>query len=38
MTTTADYTEKIWLIPPSGISSNRSTTTTSTRPEPGHAS
>ena len=38
MTTTAGYTEKIWLIPPSGISSNRSTTTTSAPPEPSHAS
>ena len=39
MTTTADYTEKIWPIPPCiGINSNRSTTTRSTYPEPGHAS
>jgi|SoimicmetaTmtLPC_FD_contig_31_30953240_length_220_multi_1_in_0_out_0_1 hypothetical protein len=38
MTTTAGYTGKIWLIAPSGIISNRSTTTTSAPPEPGHAS
>jgi hypothetical protein len=39
MTTTAGYTENTGLIPPCiGINSNRSTTTTSTYPEPGHAS
>jgi len=38
MTITADYTEKIWLIPAGRISSNCSTTTTSTSPEPDHAS
>jgi hypothetical protein len=39
MTTTADYTENVLLIPPpNGISGNRSTTTTSTSPEPGHTS
>ena len=37
MTITADYTETIWLIPADGISSNCSTTT-STSPEPDHAS
>ena len=39
MTTTADNTEKILLIPPpNGIRGNRSTATTSTSPEPGYAS
>jgi len=39
MTTTADYTEKILLIPHfNGIGGNRSNTTTSASPEPGHAS
>jgi len=39
MTSTAGYTEKILLIPYlNGIGGNRSTATTSTSPEPGHAS
>jgi|GEM_PF-5570135 hypothetical protein len=39
MTTTADYTEKIWLIRPrNGINGKPSTTTTSTFPEPGRPS
>jgi hypothetical protein len=38
MTITAGYAEKIWLIPADRISSNCSTTTTPTSPEPGHAS
>jgi hypothetical protein len=39
MTITAGYAEKIVLIPPPhGIRGNRFTTTTSTPPEPGHAS
>jgi hypothetical protein len=38
MTITAGYAEKIWLILADRVSSNCSTTTTSSSPEPGHAS